>query len=172
MSERNGLRYGLLGLALLILMALLALVINRPDSSPTPAPAAESTSIESLAALGDQPPSRRDLNIQTWQTAEGAKVLFVEARELPMFDLQLTFAAGSSHDDGTAGLVYERDSITSQATAIGQLETVGLSWKLIDQELAELEAVTPADIQQAASTFFTRDRLSVAHVLPEEKRNE
>ena len=71
-----------------------------------------------------------------------------------------------------AGLVYERDSITSQATAIGQLETVGLSWKLIDQELAELEAVTPADIQQAASTFFTRDRLSVAHVLPEEKRNE
>jgi zinc protease len=71
-----------------------------------------------------------------------------------------------------AGLVYERDSITSQATAIGQLETVGLSWKLIDQELAELEAVTPADIQQAASTFFTRDRLSVANVLPEEKGNE
>ena len=71
-----------------------------------------------------------------------------------------------------AGLVYERDSITSQATAIGQLETVGLSWKLIDQELAELEAVTPADIQSAAQTFFTRDRLSVAHVLPEEKDDE
>ena len=71
-----------------------------------------------------------------------------------------------------AGLVYERDSITSQATAIGQLETVGLSWRLIDQELAELEAVTPADIQQAANTFFVRDRLSVAHVLPEESRHE
>ncbi|MFG0585945.1 M16 family metallopeptidase [Pseudomonas sp. zjy_9] len=71
-----------------------------------------------------------------------------------------------------AGLVYERDSITSQATSIGQLETVGLSWKLIDQELAELEAVTPADIQQAARTFFVRDRLSVAHVLPEASRNQ
>ena len=71
-----------------------------------------------------------------------------------------------------AGLVFERDSITSQATGIGQLETVGLSWQLIDQELAELEAVTPADIQQAARTFFVRDRLSVAHVLPEESRNE
>jgi zinc protease len=71
-----------------------------------------------------------------------------------------------------ADLVYERDSITSQATTIGQLETVGLSWKLIDQELAELEAVTPADIQQAARTFFQRDRLSVAHVLPEESRDE
>ncbi|NQD93060.1 insulinase family protein [Pseudomonas sp. CrR25] len=71
-----------------------------------------------------------------------------------------------------AGLVFERDSITSQATAIGQLESVGLSWQLMDQELEELEAVTPADIQSAAQTFFTRDRLSVAYVLPEEKRNE
>ncbi|HWV08393.1 MAG TPA: pitrilysin family protein [Pseudomonas sp.] len=71
-----------------------------------------------------------------------------------------------------AGLVYERDSITRQATDIGQLETVGLSWTLMDKELAELEAVTPADIQKAAQTFFTRDRLSVAHVLPEEKRDE
>ncbi|SFU07679.1 M16 family metallopeptidase [Pseudomonas marincola] len=71
-----------------------------------------------------------------------------------------------------AGLVYERDSITGQAMAIGQLETVGLSWKLMDQELKALEAVTPADIQAAAKTFFTRDRLSVAYVLPEEKGNE
>jgi zinc protease len=71
-----------------------------------------------------------------------------------------------------AELVYERDSITSQATAIGQLETVGLSWKLMDQELADLEAVTPEDIQSAAKQFFTRDRLSVAHVLPEEKDDE
>ncbi|AYF89099.1 MULTISPECIES: pitrilysin family protein [unclassified Pseudomonas] len=71
-----------------------------------------------------------------------------------------------------ADLVYQRDSITSQATTIGQLETVGLSWKLMDQDLAALESVTPADIQAAAKTFFTRDRLSVAHILPEEARNE
>lgn len=71
-----------------------------------------------------------------------------------------------------AGLVYERDSITQQATTIGQLETVGLSWKLMDQELAALEAVTAEDIQQAARTYFTRPRLSVAHVLPEEPKDD
>ena len=71
-----------------------------------------------------------------------------------------------------AGLVYERDSITSQATTIGQLETVGLSWQLMDGELAELSAVTPADIQQAARTYFTRERLSVAHILPEDTRHD
>ncbi|MEE1865639.1 MULTISPECIES: M16 family metallopeptidase [Pseudomonas] len=71
-----------------------------------------------------------------------------------------------------AGLVYDRDSISSQATSIGMLETVGLSWKLIDSELDELKSVTPADIQNAARTYFTRERLSVAHVLPEENAHE
>ncbi|MEB0054606.1 pitrilysin family protein, partial [Pseudomonas sp. FG1] len=71
-----------------------------------------------------------------------------------------------------AGLVYQRDSITSQATAIGSLETVGLSWKLMDTELADLQSVTPDDIQKAARTYFTRERLSVAHVLPEETAHE
>ncbi|WP_028238401.1 M16 family metallopeptidase [Stutzerimonas azotifigens] len=71
-----------------------------------------------------------------------------------------------------AGLVFERDSITQQATTIGRLEAVGLSWRLMDQELSALEAVTPQDIQQAARTYFTRSRLSVAHVLPEESSDE
>jgi zinc protease len=68
-----------------------------------------------------------------------------------------------------ANVVYERDSITSQATMIGELETVGLSWKVMDEEVQALQSVTPEDIQKAASTYFTRERLNVAHVLPEEK---
>jgi zinc protease len=71
-----------------------------------------------------------------------------------------------------AGLVYERDSIARQATTIGQLETVGLSWQLIDEELAALESVTPQDIQDAARRYFTRSRLTVAHVLPEEAHHD
>jgi len=67
-----------------------------------------------------------------------------------------------------AALVYERDSIASQATAIGQLETVGLSWRLLDEDLAALRAVTPADVQAAARRLFQRERLTLARVLPEE----
>ena len=166
MSERNGLRYGLLGLALLILLALLALVINRPDSSPTAAPAAESTSIESLAALGDQPPSRRDLNIQTWQTAEGAKVLFVEARELPMFDLQLTFAAGSSHDDGVPGLAMLTNAMLNEgvpgkdvgAIAAG-FENLGANFgngAFRDMAIASLRSLSAADKREPALQLFNQ----------------
>ncbi len=111
-------------------------------------------------------------NVQTGKTLEQTEAgIWRELR-----DLQSTAPSAEElarvRAQLIAELVYDRDSISSQATAIGQLETVGLSWKLIDQELAELEAVTPADIQNAAKTYFTRDRLSVAHVLPEEKRDE
>jgi zinc protease len=166
MSERNGLRYGLLGLALLILLALLALLINRPDSSQTPAPVAESNSIESLAALGDQAPSRRDLNIQTWQTAEGAKVLFVEARELPMFDLQLTFAAGSSHDEGIPGLAMLTNAMLNEgipgkdvgAIAAG-FEDLGANFAngaFRDMAIASLRSLSAADKREPAMQLFNQ----------------
>lgn len=96
-----------------------------------------------------------------WRQLEDLKTTPPSAEELARVRAQVI-----------AGLVYERDSITSQATTIGQLETVGLSWQLMDAELAELSAVTPSDIQQAAQTYFTRDRLSVAHILPEDTRHD
>jgi len=71
-----------------------------------------------------------------------------------------------------ASVVYERDSISSQATTMGMLETVGLSWQLMDRELEDLKGVTAQDIQNAARTYFSRDRLSIAHVLPEEAAHD
>jgi zinc protease len=96
-----------------------------------------------------------------WQELDNLKTTLASPEELARVRAQVI-----------AGLVYERDSITSQATAIGQLETVGLSWRLMDNELSELSAVTPADIQQVARDYFTRDRLSVAHILPQESSHE
>ncbi|MDF2075342.1 pitrilysin family protein [Pseudomonas mendocina] len=92
-------RLGLLGLVLSTALALGACA-NLSDSAVT----GDATKLQSLAALDDKAPTRRTLDIQTWQTAQGAKVLFVEAHELPMFDLRLTFAAGSSQDGGVPGL--------------------------------------------------------------------
>ncbi|MFG0585946.1 M16 family metallopeptidase [Pseudomonas sp. zjy_9] len=92
-------RLGLLGLALSTALALGACsVVGKPAAT------GEGAKLQSLAALDNQAPTRRTLDIQTWNTAQGAKVLFVEAHELPMFDLRLTFAAGSSQDGDVPGL--------------------------------------------------------------------
>ena len=102
-----------------------------------------------------------DVEKGIWQLLEELKTTPLSAEELERISAQVI-----------AGLVYDRDSISSQATTIGQLETVGLSWKLIDSELDELKRVTPQDIQNAARTYFTRERLSAAHPLPQESAHE
>ncbi|RMP57087.1 M16 family peptidase [Pseudomonas syringae pv. atrofaciens] len=99
-----------------------------------------------------------DVEAGIWRLLDELKTKAPSAEELERVRAQVI-----------ASVIYERDSITSQATMIGELETVGLSWKLMDNELEALQSVTPQDIQKAANTYFTRERLSVAHVLPEEK---
>jgi len=69
-----------------------------------------------------------------------------------------------------AAEVYAQDSINSQARVIGMLETVGLSWRLLETDIDSLNAITPADIQAAAQHYFTRNRSITLHSLPEETR--
>ena len=44
--------------------------------------------------------------IEQWQTANGARVLFVAAPEIPMVDVRVVFAAGSARDQDRAGLAH------------------------------------------------------------------
>lgn len=156
-----------------VLAALLGLLllIARP-AAETPAgagsapPAAEAPRIASLAALDSQAPPRRALDIQRWQTAEGARVLFVEARELPMFDLRLTFAAGSSQDAGQAGLALLTnamlnegvDGLDASAIAAG-FEGLGARFgngAYRDMAVASLRSLSAAEQRTPALALFAR----------------
>ncbi|MNE03482.1 Peptidase M16 inactive domain protein [compost metagenome] len=66
-----------------------------------------------------------------------------------------------------ANTVYAQDDLEGQANTLGLLETIGLDWRLADQDTDELNKVTPLDIQLAAKTYLTRERLSTAKILPE-----
>ena len=72
--------------------------------------------ISSLAALSKHDPVTRTLDIQQWQTRSGTKVLFMAAPELPMFDLRLTFAAGSSKDNTAYGLASLTNAMLNEGT--------------------------------------------------------
>ncbi len=172
MSERNGLRYGLLGLSLLVLLALLIFFVSRPAQAPTESAAATvaaATSkapdhLESLAALEGQAPSHRQINIQTWQTAEGAKVLFVEAHQLPMFDLRLTFAAGSSQDGDTPGLAMLTNAMLNEGVAGKDVSAIAAGFEDLgagfgngayrDMGVASLRSLTAVDKREPALKLF------------------
>jgi len=78
---------------------LLLLACAAPQAQAQPQP----LELQSLKVAAPAP-ARLQLAIESWQTPQGSKVLFVQRRQLPMFDLQVDFAAGSARDDGAAGL--------------------------------------------------------------------
>ena len=67
-----------------------------------------------------------------------------------------------------ASKVYEKDSIFYQAMQIGTLETVGLDWRLMDQYVDRIRAVTPEQIQQVARKYLVDDQLTIATLDPQE----
>lgn len=85
------------------------------------------------AMLGAAAPAAATLPIEQWQTASGARVLFVEARNLPMLDVSVDFPAGFSRDSrdksGTAALTLRlmrlgagglgEDEISAQLAGVG-----------------------------------------------------
>ena len=52
--------------------------------------------------------------IQIWQSEKGANVYFVEAKELPIVDIQIIFDAGSSRDGKKAGLAGLTNSLLDE----------------------------------------------------------
>jgi zinc protease len=67
----------------------------------------------------------------------------------------------------TASEVYKRDSVFYQAMQIGQLESIGLSYRDIPLMLQKLQAVTAQQVQQVAREFFKDDNLTVAVLDPQ-----
>jgi zinc protease len=164
MSERNGPRHTLFGLLLttsLSVFAAQSALAEDTASNATPARPA----LESLKELDGKAPARRALNIQTWQTAEGAKVLFVEAHELPMFDMRLTFAAGSSQDQTLPGVAVLTNAMLNEGvkgkdvTAIAQgFEGLGADFSngaYRDMAVASIRSLSAADKREPALKLFS-----------------
>ena len=56
-------------------------------------------------------------DIQNWQSDTGAKVFFVEAREIPIVDIQIIFDAGSARNGQHAGLAALTNSLLDEGAA-------------------------------------------------------
>jgi zinc protease len=65
-----------------------------------------------------------------------------------------------------ASAVYERDSIFYQAMKIGQLEAVGLDWRLADEYVERINAVTAEQVQAVAKKYLQEETLTVAVLEP------
>ncbi|MDO8698578.1 MAG: pitrilysin family protein [Pseudomonas sp.] len=160
-SRSRRIKIALFGLALPISLGLLVVASNAAKINAPASP----EKLTSLAALDGQAPARRSLNIQTWQTAEGAKVLFVAAPQLPMFDLRLTFAAGSSQDADVPGLAMLTNAMLNegiQGKDVGAIaegfEGLGANFgngAYRDMAVASLRSLSAPALREPALKLFT-----------------
>jgi len=65
-----------------------------------------------------------------------------------------------------AAQVYKQDSTFYQAMEVGMLDTIGLPWKIKDDYVEKILAVTAEQVQQVANKYLTDDRLTVAVLEP------
>ncbi len=93
------------------------------------------------------------LHIQHWQTANGAKVYFVRAPELPMLDIRVAFKAGSAYDGSHLGVanfvnqMFQQGTTTRSANQIATaLDTVGaIMDDGLDRDVAQVTLRTLTD---------------------------
>ena len=64
-----------------------------------------------------------------------------------------------------AQYVYGLEGVTNQAFWLGQMEIVD-SYTRVERFIPELEAVTPADVQRVAQTYFVPDQRTIGWLLP------
>ena len=97
--------------------------------------------------------------IQHWVTASGARVYFVPAPELPMVDVNVTFAAGSARDAGHAGLAHLTSTLLDMGAA-------GLSAGELASRLESLGAELSTGSARDMAWVTLRSLSDAAHLEP------
>lgn len=89
------------------------------------------------------------VDIKTWQTSQGSKVMYVHSPELPMLDIEVAFDAGSARDGKQWGLA----SLTT--TLIGT-QTPTMSEEEISQKTNALGAKIGGGVDRDMANFSLR----------------
>jgi len=87
-----------------------------------------------LVACATAAPAHALLPIQHWQTKNGARVYFVESRDLPMLDVSVDFPAGSAFD------TREKSGLAALTLNLLKLGADGLSEDEVSRRMADVGA--------------------------------
>lgn len=111
-----------------------------------------------LFIVGGAPAAGKDLKSLEAAVREEIERL----RDEPVSDVELDRVKAQV----VAGEIYERDSVFGQAMVIGTLETIGLDWRLEEEYVRRVRAVTAADVQAAVKKYLVPTNLTVVALDP------
>lgn len=157
-------------LALLVCSSSALAFAGHEGAEVAPGPVTSLDRLQSLKNLPRTVEARRAFTIQNWSTSNGARVFFVEARELPMLDLRLVFDAGGARDADKAGLAAITSRMLEEGTATRDTAAIASSFESVgaafdtgsyrDMAVAELRVLSDAQYRDPALNVFVD---AVAH---------
>ena len=113
--------------------------------------------VSALVALTLSRPALAELEIENWTTPNGARVLYLESRVLPILDVSIEFPAGSSRDEpGMNGLA-------SMTLSMMRKGTRSLNENQISEQLAAIGAQLSGSFSLDRSGYALRT-LSDEHI--------
>jgi len=114
---------------------------------------------ESLFELVGTPSEGK--TVQELETALWQQIELIKTGGVTQQELDRVKAAVIAAD------VYQRDSMFYQGMQIGQLETMGYSWRLLDEYPKRLKTVTSEQIQEVAKKYLVKDNMTVTTLDPQ-----
>ncbi len=104
--------------------------------------------------------------------SEGKTVLELEQALIEQVEkIKKTGVSQQELDRVKAGViaadVYQRDSMFYQGMQLGTIETIGFSWKMLEDYPNKLRAVTAEQVQAVAKKYLHQDNLTIATLDPQ-----
>nr|MBC8146388.1 insulinase family protein [Bacteroidota bacterium] len=75
------------------------------------------------------------LDIKQWHTEKGANVLFVQANDLPIIDIRISFKAGSSRDSNAFGISRLTSALLVEGTGDLSAEDIAIKMESVGAQL-------------------------------------
>lgn len=131
-----------------------------------------SIALSASAGYGSASRGQQSLFELSGTPAEGKTVADLETALLAQIELIKTGGVTQKELDRVkaaeiAADVYKRDSMFYQAMQIGQLETMGYSWRLLDGYAEKLNAVTSEQVKAVAKKYLIQDHMTVVTLDPQ-----
>jgi zinc protease len=149
----------LFALVFALLLVGQAFAAERPDVQPP---------VRCLGSLNETPSEIPVINreFQRWTTREGANVVYTRAPELPMFDLRVSFSAGSSRDGDTYGLAFVVNGMLNEGTGSQDVKAIAEAFDSAgaifknqidrDSSVISLRSLSSADNRVPSIELFAR----------------
>ncbi|MET0044639.1 MAG: pitrilysin family protein, partial [Candidatus Thiodiazotropha sp. 6PLUC3] len=110
-------------------------------------------------------------NIETWETSNGAKVLYVHAPEIPMFDIRVVFDAGSARDGDKPGITSFTNTLLTEGAGDWSAQQIaerleGVGSQLESGSLRDMAWVSVRSLTDPEVLDLTLETLSAILVKP------